>query len=101
MKLSILIFITIGAMPIVSSAKSEIKVNRLYTGDQMLSQCESESEYQILCLGYLSGIYDLHNVYAASGLPQYFCPPKHTSAEQFRRIFIEYANENPQKDHPQ
>lgn len=99
MKLSMLIFITIGAMLVVSPAKSEVMVNRLYTGGQMLSQCESESEYRVICLGYLSGIFDLHNEYAASGFPQKFCPPKRTNAVQLRRIFIKYANENPQKDH--
>ena len=99
MKLSMLIFITIGAKHVVNPAKSEVMVNRLYTGGQMLSQCESESEYQVICLGYLSGIYDLHNVYSASGFPQKICPPKRTNAVQLWRIFVKYANENPQKDH--
>lgn len=97
MKSIVLAFAAILAIFVVSPAQSQVKAQRLYTGAVMLSHCVNQSEYRLICLGYLSGIFDTHGVFVGSGMPRFFCA-KDVNAERLREIFTKYVSDDPRRN---
>lgn len=98
MKPSILVSGAIVAVSVSTTAISQVTVQRMYTGELMLSHCVSESSYREICLGYLAGIFDAHGVFVGLGVPQYFCAPRGIDPEQLRKIFVKYVSEDPRRN---
>jgi hypothetical protein len=93
-KLKILAFFTIAAMSVFNSANAGF-----FTGGKLLPLCESGSASENrACEMYLVGITEAHDgLDRLGGLSrEYFCLSKGVSLPQIRKIFIKYANENPQ-----
>ena len=70
-----------------------------YTGSQILSNCESSGETeQSLCALYLGGVVDTTELWVGAGLmPKLLCMPSDASTDKLQKIFVEYANENPEE----
>jgi hypothetical protein len=67
------------------------------TGNTLLSRCESNSREQDDCLFYLMGIADSAEAFSATGfMSTQFCPSRSVTVQQLRKIFIKFANENPE-----
>jgi len=93
-KLRILTFITIAVISAGSPAHAGF-----FIGAKLLPLCESGSASENrACEMYLVGITDAYDgLQRLGGLTrEYFCLSKGVSLPQIRKIFIKYANENPQ-----
>lgn len=94
MKLRILAFITIAVISAGSPANAGF-----FTGGKLLPLCESGSASKNrACEMYLVGITDAHDgLHRLGGLTrEFFCLSQGVSLPQIQKIFIKYANENPQ-----
>jgi hypothetical protein len=94
MKFNVSAFIIIAAICAGSPAHAGF-----FTGGKLLPLCESGSASKNrACEMYLVGITDAHDgLKRLGGLTrEYFCLSKGVSLPQIQKIFIEYANENPQ-----
>jgi hypothetical protein len=97
MKLKILAFITIMAMSVGSPANAAY-----YTGGEILSDCESKSDANtVYCLMYLVGVADAHKTLSnwEISTEELFCIPDGVKQGQLRKVYVKYANENPQELH--
>ncbi len=73
-----------------------------YSAGGVLADCESKKAVeQAYCMTYLAGISDAHNalVYWKNLQEPKFCAPKDATQDQLRKVFTQYANENPQSLH--
>jgi hypothetical protein len=97
-----LIFLLVGA-----SAKAEELSG---DGNELLRDCEESLHGKLVadairagtCLGYLSGIVDMHVVYAQSGIPNLpisCIPPGGVSLRQVQRVVVKYLQEHPEELH--
>jgi hypothetical protein len=79
-----------------------VNANYYGTGGELLNLCESElmEEYG-RCTGYLAGKLDMHELFFEfEVLPvKYYCIPEGATLGQLKKVFIKYANENPQDLH--
>jgi hypothetical protein len=72
-----------------------------YSAGLILSDCESEVVgVQNVCTRYLAAIADATEIWATWGyISEQMCVPKQVSTGQLRKIYIKYANENPEGLH--
>jgi len=78
------------------------EARRFYTGNELIQWCETESTVTDgFCFNYLAGVSDTHNLlYAEKEIPKkLYCTPLGVKFGQLRRVFLKYANDNPQDLH--
>lgn len=74
----------------------------LSKGTQLLRMCESkESLDSISCSVYIMGVFDMFAAIQPKleGRIQPICIPDNISVDQVRKIFVKYANDNPDMLH--
>tara|TARA_R110001632_G_scaffold105926_1_gene215534 strand:+ start:9955 stop:10305 length:351 start_codon:yes stop_codon:yes gene_type:complete len=90
----------IAAMLLIGASQGAVALN-FYSGNTLLAACEIENNFeQAMCQGYLMAVNDTH--YAATmwgGLEQFSCLQEGVMSNQLQKIWIKWANENPEKLH--
>ena len=62
-------------------------------GNQLLAECEvNYMELNLLCLGYIRGVYDASEGKTWIGHP--YCTPDGVSDEELRKVAVKYMNDN-------
>lgn len=93
-----ILLIALIVSPLVSTA---------YSGSELLEFCTSPTDKtdvefgkNTLCLGYLNGIADLHDILVILGdkLPLW-CPPENVTVGQAEMVVIKYLKEHPEDLH--
>ena len=72
------------------------------TGNQLLAKCENEDSFagQGECLGYLKAAIDTYRTLAVlEEFEPFICMPERVNGRQIEKIWIKYANENPENLH--
>jgi hypothetical protein len=75
---------------------------RYFSANKLLSDCKTESTInRAICNGYLAGANDTHELHTGldEGVKKSICIPAGASIEWLRKIFIKFANDNPQDSH--
>lgn len=77
--------------------------------DELLWQCEGKQPTvaaawigQLSCARYIDGILDMHSIMtggANAALPLFCLPSRGVSVDQAMKIFVKWANNNPEKLH--
>ena len=73
-----------------------------FNGNSFLAVCESDAfAERNTCRAYLGGIVDNHNTLNKWKLltTKLFCTPLEVTAIQLAKVFVKYANDNPQDLH--
>lgn len=97
MKLKILASVAVMAMSVINPANA-----KYFSAKKLLAECKPESfTNRALCNGYLSGVNDTHELHTEldEGAKKSICIPAGASIERLRKVFVEYANENPKDSH--
>jgi len=83
------------------SAQPKIESVFYHNGNALLDYCESENATErVACMAYLAGTIDSTEAWVASNqLRRAICKPKPVTTKQLRKVFIEYANTNPEGLH--
>ena len=95
MKIRTMVFIALMAVSGQSKAA-------FYTGNELLTYCESELiGEENICVGYLIGIDDVIGVLEDWNLliRREFCIPVNVIGKQLKLVFIKYLNVHPEKLH--
>jgi hypothetical protein len=72
------------------------------TGLALLEECEaSTTSHKVWkCHGYIQGIHDAHNTYAAlTDMTPNFCIPAGVNSTQLVKVVVKHLNEHPEKLH--
>ena len=97
MKIRTVIFVALLAM----GGQVQASSGAYNTAAILLDDCEAANTHSNgRCLGYLSGVHDaISYIVSAGQIARTFCVPNNASSDQLRRVFIKYANDNPQHLH--
>jgi len=95
--------ITVGVLIALYSlsAMPDDQAITYHNGNRILGYCESDdSTERVACMAYLAGLADMTEVIAYStDAARVVCKPREVPIKQLRRIFIKYANDNPESLH--
>jgi len=99
MKLKIFAFITVVAISV--SGPANAGYISYETGNSLLKNCESESNYELgICLGFVIGVAEAaNNIVGLYQITPTYCISTEVTQGQLRKVFINYANDNPQDLH--
>ena len=86
MKLKILAFVAVVAMPVIGPAKA----TAIYDANEILFSCE---QGHLRCIYYLAGVQDVWNDLDSKK----YCMPDGVKLAELKEVFIKYAKENPEK----
>ena len=75
--------------------------NYYQSGNKMLALCEGEDNLDLaICLGYLQAVADTYKTAAEwEGFESVICAPISVTGRQLQKVWVKYANENPEKLH--
>jgi hypothetical protein len=89
--------VTAAALAIAAQAQAAPASQwRFWNGRELLRNCTASASMRNGCTGYIAGIVDTHETYAASGYGRrLFCPPADVKVGRFRDAVVAFIQARP------